>query len=125
MIEAFATVPSPMSALGFEQFGGAVSRVGAEETAFRHRDARYDLAILGEWVDPAASTRNVQWVREVAAATAPFSTGGVYVNFLGEEGVDQVQAAYGANYSRLVALKRKYDPTNFFRLNQNISPTPG
>jgi hypothetical protein len=125
MIDAFAKVPSPMSALGIEQFGGAVSRVGAEETAFRHRDARYDIVILGEWVDPSASTRNVQWVREVAAATAPFSTGGVYVNFLSEETVDQVQAAYGANYGRLVALKRKYDPTNFFRLNQNISPTPG
>ncbi len=61
-------------------------------------------------------------MREVAAATQAFSTGGVYVNFLGEEGEDQVKAAYGSHYPRLVALKRKYDPSNFFRLNQNIKP---
>jgi FAD/FMN-containing dehydrogenase len=123
MIACFAKVPSPLSALGFEQFGGAVSRVFAQETAFRHRDAVYDVAILGEWQDPADTERNVQWVREVWAATRPFSTGGVYVNFLGEEGEDQVKAAYGSHYQRLVALKRKYDPTNLFRLNQNITPT--
>jgi FAD/FMN-containing dehydrogenase len=123
MIACFAKVPSPLSALGFEQFGGAVRRVFAQETAFRHRDAAYDIAILGEWQNPADTARNVQWVREVATATQPFSTGGVYVNFLGEEGEDQVKAAYGSHYQRLVALKRKYDPTNLFRLNQNIKPT--
>ena len=123
MIDCFARVPSPMSALGLEQFGGAVSRVGAEDTAFRHRDVAYDIAILGEWADRGTSAVNVQWVRDVASVTAPFSTGGVYVNFLGEEGEDQVKAAYGSHYQRLVALKRKYDPTNFFHLNQNIKPT--
>jgi hypothetical protein len=123
MIDCFARVPSPMSALGFEQFGGAVRRVGVEDTAFRHRDAAYDIAILGEWADPTTSAVNVQWVRDVASVTAPFSTGGVYVNFLGEDGEDQVKAAYGSHYQRLVALKRKYDPTNFFYLNQNIKPT--
>jgi hypothetical protein len=123
MIDCFARVPSPMSALGFEQFGGAVRRVGVEDTAFRHRDVAYDIAILGEWADQATSAVNVQWVRDVASVTAPFSTGGVYVNFLGEEGEDQVKAAYGSHYQRLVALKRKYDPANFFHLNQNIKPT--
>jgi FAD/FMN-containing dehydrogenase len=123
MIDGFAKVPSPMSALGLEQFGGAVSRVGIEETAFRHRDAPYDIAILGEWGDPATSAVNVQWVREVGAATERFSTGATYVNFLGEDGEEQVRAAYGSHYQRLVALKRQYDPSNFFRLNQNIKPT--
>jgi hypothetical protein len=123
VIDCFANTPSPMSALGFEQFGGAVSRVAADETAFRHRDASYDIAILGEWADPATSAINVQWVREVAAVTERFSTGGVYVNFLGEDGEERVKAAYGSHYQRLVALKRKYDPTNVFRLNQNIKPT--
>lgn len=123
MVDSFVKVPSPMSALGFEQFGGAMRRVGVEDTAFRHRDVAYDIAILGEWADPATSAVNVQWVRDVAAVTEPFSTGGVYVNFLGEEGEEQVKAAYGSHFQRLVALKRKYDPTNFFHLNQNIKPT--
>jgi FAD/FMN-containing dehydrogenase len=83
----------------------------------------YDIAILGEWADPATSAVNIQWVRDVAAKIAPFSTGGVYVNFLGEDGEEQVRAAYGSHFQRLVALKRKYDPTNFFHLNQNIKPT--
>jgi FAD/FMN-containing dehydrogenase len=122
MIDAFARVPSPLSSMGFEQLGGAVRQTFAQETAFWHRTVPYDIAILGEWTDPATSAQNIQWVREVAAATAPFATGGVYVNFLGEDGEDQVKAAYGAHYQRLVALKRKYDPTNFFRLNQNIRP---
>jgi len=97
--------------------------VGVDDTAFRHRDASYDIAILGEWADPTTSAVNVQWVREVAAVTERFSTGGVYVNFLGEDGEERVRAAYGSHYQRLVALKRKYDPTNVFRLNQNIKPT--
>jgi Berberine and berberine like len=112
-----------MSALGFEQCGGAVRRVDVEATAFRHRDAAYDIAILGDWADPATSAANIRWVRDVATVTEPFSTGGVYVNFLGEEGEDQVKAAYGSHFQRLVALKRQYDPTNFFHLNQNIKPT--
>jgi hypothetical protein len=65
----------------------------------------------------------MQWVREVASMTEPFATGGVYVNFLGDDGEAQVKAAYGSHFQRLVALKRKYDPSNFFHLNQNIKPT--
>jgi hypothetical protein len=80
---------------------------------------RYPRLVAG----PSGLERNVQWVHEVAAATQPFSTGGVSVNFLGEEGEDQVKAAYGSHDQRLVALKRTYDPTNLFRLNQNIQPT--
>jgi FAD binding domain-containing protein/berberine-like enzyme len=123
MVDGFGNVASPMSALGFEQFGGAVGRVGVEDTAFRHRDVAYDIAILGEWSDPETSAVNIQWVREVASKTEPFATGGVYVNFLGEDGEEQVKAAYGSHFQRLVALKRKYDPSNFFHLNQNIKPT--
>ena len=122
MVDGFVSVPSPMSALGFEQFGGAMRQVGVEDTAFRHRHVGYDIAILGEWADPATSAINMQWVREVASMTEPFATGGVYVNFLGEDGEEQVKAAYGSHFQRLVALKRKYDPSNFFHLNQNINP---
>jgi FAD/FMN-containing dehydrogenase len=67
----------------------------------------------------------MQWARELWQRVRPFSTGGVYVNNLGEEGEDRVQAAFGENYSRLVALKNTYDPTNFFRMNQNVRPAPG
>jgi FAD binding domain/Berberine and berberine like len=120
MVESFATVPSPLSALGFEQFGGAVARIRPDETAFPHRNAAYDVAILGVWRDGSESDRNIRWVREVATATEPFASGGVYVNFLADEGDERVRGAYGANYERLASLKAKYDPTNFFRLNQNI-----
>jgi len=123
MVDGFVGVPSPMSALGFEQFGGAVGRVGVEDTAFRHREVAYDVVILGEWADPTTAAENIQWVRQVASMTEPFAIGGVYVNFLGEDGEEQVKAAYGSHFQRLVALKRKYDPTNFFHLNQNIKPT--
>jgi hypothetical protein len=123
MVDCFAAVPSPLSALGFEQFGGEVSRIRPDETAFPHRGAAYDIAILGVWRDSAEADRNIRWVREVATATEQFASGGVYVNFLGDEGDDQVRVAYGANYERLASLKRKYDPTNFFRLNQNIKAT--
>jgi hypothetical protein len=74
------------------------------------------------WTNPAESETHVQWVREWWDLMKPFSMGGEYVNNLGEEGEDRVRASYGANYERLVGLKNKYDPANFFRLNANITP---
>ena len=127
LIDHFASVPSPQSQVLIERFGGAVSRVGKEETAFNHRDAGYNLVIVGMWSGPAKNESNIQWVRDLWDAMQPFSSGGVYVNYLGpeaEEGADRTKAAYGpAKYERLVALKNRYDPTNLFRLNQNIRPT--
>ncbi|SFQ16947.1 FAD/FMN-containing dehydrogenase [Mesorhizobium sp. NFR06] len=118
--------PSPSSAIAIEQFGGAVSRIGTDETAFNHRDARYNLLILGIWPGKADRDENVQWVRGLWDAMAPYSSGGVYVNYLGavaDEGPERVAAAYGPEkYARLAALKNKYDPANLFRLNQNIWP---
>jgi FAD/FMN-containing dehydrogenase len=109
--------------VGFEPLGGAVGRVGIDETAFRHRAAPYAALILATWTDAPESSRHIQWAREAWTALRPFSTGGVYVNYLNEEEEDRVKAAYGANHDRLVALKNTYDPTNLFRLNQNIKPT--
>jgi hypothetical protein len=74
------------------------------------------------WPDPADSDQNVRWTDEYWRAMQPFASGGVYVNYLGEEGADWVKAAYGRNYNRLVALKTKDDPTNLFRGNQTIPP---
>lgn len=104
------------------QFDGAVNRVAPEATAFSHRGGRFDFTAVAKWSDPADSDAYITWARDFYEAIQPFTTGGVYVNYLGGEGADRVRAAYGANYDRLVALKAKYDPTNLFRLNQNIPP---
>jgi len=120
----FASVPSPRSVVVLEQFGGAVARVAPGATAFGHRDVEYDFFPASIWTDPADSERQIAWARELWEATKPFGTGGVYVNDLGDEGEDRVRAAYGGNYTRLAAVKAKYDPANFFRLNQNVKPGP-
>jgi hypothetical protein len=75
------------------------------------------------WTSPSDSEKNIAWTREFLAAMQPFLERGVYVNNLGDEGEERIRAAYGSNYERLVALKNNYDPTNFFRVNQNIKPT--
>lgn len=118
-----ANRPSPSSLVVLQQMHGAASRVGPTETAFTHRYKQYDWMILSMWPDPAESETNIRWTREFYEAMQPFVERGVYVNNLGEEGDERVRAAYGPNYDRLVALKNKYDPTNFFSLNQNIKPT--
>jgi hypothetical protein len=118
----FAKVPSPRSVVVLEQFGGAVARVAPDATAFGHRDVEYDFFPASIWTDPSDSERQIAWARGLWEATKPFGTGGVYVNDLGEEGDDRVRAAYGGNYARLASLKTKYDPGNFFRLNQNVKP---
>ncbi len=117
-----ATVPSPLTALFLQQMHGAASRVGQTETAFVHRRDQYDFIVPSIWTDPADSEKNIKWTRELWEAMQPFVEQTVYVNNLGEEGDERVRAAYGPNYDRLVSLKNKYDPTNFFRANQNIKP---
>jgi FAD/FMN-containing dehydrogenase len=120
----FEQVTSPLSALMLEPLGGAVGRVGLEDTAFHHRDAAYNLAVIARWQDPKEADRHIAWTRTAHQAMDRFTTGGTYVNYLGEEGQDRVRAAYGeSKYRRLVALKDTYDPTNLFRRNQNIQPT--
>ncbi len=123
MIAHCAKMTSLQTYVGVGYVKGAVSRVSSEETAYPHRDAPYFLNIVTMWTDPAESENHLRWSREFWSAMRQFSTGGVYVNFIGEEGEDRVRAAYGKNYDRLVQLKNKYDPTNFFSLNQNIKPT--
>ncbi len=122
-VSHFATVPSPRSVIVFQQYGGAVSRVGHAATSFSHREAQYDFIPTSIWTDFTESENQMNWVRQLWETMKPFSTGGEYVNSLGEEGEDRVRAAYGGNHERLVVLKNRYDPTNFFRLNANIKPT--
>ncbi|HAM53053.1 MAG TPA: FAD-linked oxidase [Nitrospiraceae bacterium] len=118
-----ADITSPLSQVHLQHLEGAVGRVGEDEMAFSHRDALCVLNIVTRWEDPKEAEEHMRWTRDFEVAMRSFSTGGVYVNFLGEEGEDRVKAAYGrAKYNRLATLKNKYDPTNFFRLNQNIKP---
>jgi len=123
LLQAYTTAPSTMSLVILQQVGGAIARVPASATAYGSRDAAYDCFPISIWDDSDDDEANIHWAREVWAAMRPFSTGAVYVNNLGEEGENRVKAAYGGNYQRLVALKNKYDSTNFFHLNQNIKPT--
>lgn len=123
LVEGFKSVASPYSSVLMEHLGGAVSRVRNDETAFSGRTSPYDLVIMPMWTDPAESEKHIRWADELWRAMQPFSSGGVYVNYLGNEGEERVKAAYGTNYERLVSLKNKYDPTNLFRCNQNIRPT--
>jgi FAD/FMN-containing dehydrogenase len=113
---------SPMSAVIVEQYGGAMSRVADDATAFAHRKAGYDLAMLSVWTNPDESDRHIGWARSFADAMTPHRSGAYLLNFLGEEGDDTIRAAFGGNYDRLVEIKTKYDPTNFFRRNQNVKP---
>jgi FAD/FMN-containing dehydrogenase len=128
MVAYCANRPSPICHGGLEyQLGGAVGRVDPGATAFNHRGSQYSFMSIGMCTDPAEAERCIQWAREFWEAMQPFSTGGVYVNYLGrevDEGADRIKAAYGTEkYQRLTALKDKYDPTNLFRLNQNVKPT--
>ena len=126
MVTHFATIPSPLTVVGFQQLGNTVNRIRADATAFSHREARYELLIHSIWLDPADAARNIQWTRALAETMHPFTTGRPYVNQMGieaEEGAERIKAAYGPNYERLVTLKNTYDPTNLFRHNQNIKPT--
>ena len=118
-----AQMPSPMSQIHFHQMGGAVARVGEDDTAFSNRRAGYAFNVISTWTDAGGDTLHEQANRACAAALQPFSTGGVYVNFLGDEGDARVRAAYGdAKFRRLAELKRHYDPGNVFHRNQNIPP---
>jgi len=111
------------SLIVFQQVGGAISRIPIADTPYANRDALYDCFPISIWDDSADDEAHIQWARDLWDAMRPFSTGGVYANNLGEEGADRIRAAYGENYPRLVVVKNKYDPANFFRLNQNIRPT--
>jgi len=126
MLAHCADRPTPLCHMAIEQMGGAVSRVDAEETAFAHRERPYNFLCLGVSADGAEAEACVRWARRFWEAMQPFASGGVYVNYLGaeaEEGAERVRAAYGgAKYERLAALKAAYDPTNLFRMNQNIRP---
>ena len=126
LAEQAAHQTSPRSYCITFQLGGAVGRVGEEKTAFSQREAAHNVNINAVWTaDDREPERHVEWARRFHDALTPFARDRVYVNFLGEEGVDRIRAAYGdEKYERLVALKATWDGTNFFQGNQNIEPRP-
>jgi FAD/FMN-containing dehydrogenase len=124
LIDSFSRCPTPMGQLLLEHFHGAVSRVPIGGTAFPHRVEGYNLVILSEWMDPATSDRCIEWARETNAAMGRFFGSGRYSNYMADdEAGDPAAAAYGPNYQRLQDIKRRYDPENFFHMNQNIRPS--
>ena len=104
--------------------GGTVNRVSAEATAYPHRDVEFIMNVHTRWREPSQDQACIAWARQLFDAATPFATGGVYVNFMPEDETQRVQkGAYGKNYDRLAKLKQKFDPTNLFRMNQNIKPS--
>jgi hypothetical protein len=116
-------ITSPFSLVLVEHVHGAPTRIPRDATAFGVRDEHFHFIAIASW-DPAdEATRHVQWAREFWTAMQPWSAGRVYANILGQDEADRVNEAYGANYARLARVKAQYDPQNFFRVNQNISPS--
>jgi FAD/FMN-containing dehydrogenase len=114
-------LPTMLSTMHLYPIDGAAHRVAADATPFAYRDANWAEVIVGVDPDPANKDRIVSWAREYWEASHPFGAGGAYVNFMMDENQDRVRASYRGNYGRLAAIKARYDPTNFFRVNQNIS----
>jgi FAD/FMN-containing dehydrogenase len=121
--EQASRMPTAASTMHMYPIDRAVHDVACDETAWAYRSSRYACVIVGIDPDPANAPAIREWARAYYDAIHPYSAGGTYVNFLqGDEGPDRVQASYGANYDRLVDVKRRYDPANLFRINQNIAP---
>ena len=122
-IERFETTPSPLNAILFEHFHGAVTRVGVSDTAVPHREVGYNLVMPSVWLEAADTEANIAWTRATFDLFSPYFAERRWLNYFSDDdGTDAVRAAYGPNYDRLVELKRRYDPENAFHLNHNIDP---
>jgi FAD/FMN-containing dehydrogenase len=122
IVDYTETLPTEQSQVVIEHMHGAASRVPVSQTAFGLRRVHYSINIMPAWTDPAMAEKCIGWAQGFASMLSGFGASDAYVNYLGEEGPSAVKASYGANYGRLASLKKKYDPANFFRFNQNIPP---
>lgn len=120
MVESLATIPSLDTQIELAYLGGAASRVAAHETAFGDRSSPYVLNLLGNWSEKSEDAVNISWVRNLFQSLRPSMTPGVYINFMSGDEDDRTREAYDKHWERLIAVKSRYDPDNFFRLNQNI-----
>jgi FAD/FMN-containing dehydrogenase len=117
-----AALPTLHSTMHLYAIDGAAHRVGKNDTAFSYRDANWAEVIVGVDPDPANGDKITKWCKDYFDALHPYSAGGAYVNFMMDEGQERVQSSFRDNYARLLMIKRQYDPTNLFRVNQNIRP---
>ena len=122
IIKYAGALPSPQCEIFIGTIGGQTTKVAPEAMAYSSRDAKYVMNVHGRWETAAEDERGVAWAREFFAKSQPFASGGAYINFLTQEEGDRIAFAYGGTYQRLVQIKKKYDPTNLFRMNQNIKP---
>ena len=122
ILSAVRTLPSPECEVFIAHVGGAMARVSPDATAWPNRTAHFIMNAHTRWRDKAHDAACIAWARQLSEATAPYASGSVYVNFMPDDENDRVESAYGANYHRLAQIKRRYDPDNLFRLNQNIRP---
>ncbi|UTM59760.1 FAD-binding oxidoreductase [Photobacterium sp. CCB-ST2H9] len=122
LIEYAGKLPSPHCEIFIGTIGGQTTQVAADAMAYSSRDARYVMNVHGRWETPEEDEACISWAREFFSKSKPFASGGAYINFLTQDESDRVEFAYGETYARLVELKKKYDPNNLFRMNQNINP---
>ncbi len=121
-VEHGTRLPTGKSTMHLYPIDGAAGRVGKDATAWAYRDAKWAEVIVGVSPDPRDKEKITDWARAYWGALHPYSAGGAYVNFMMEEGDERIRATYKDHYDRLAAIKKRYDPTNFFRVNQNIAP---
>ncbi len=123
IIEYAGKLPSPHCEIFIGTIGGQTGRVAPDAMAYSNRDANYVMNVHGRWESAAEDERCIAWAREFFAKSQPFASGGAYINFLTQEEGERIAFAYGKSYQRLKDVKKKYDPGNFFRMNQNIKPS--
>jgi FAD/FMN-containing dehydrogenase len=123
IIEFAGRLPSNQCEIFIGTIGAQTTRVAPEAMAYSSRNANYVMNVHGRWETAEEDEQGIAWAREFFARSKPFASSGAYINFLTQEETDRIAFAYGSSYKRLVALKNKYDPTNHFRMNQNIKPT--
>ena len=119
---AASKLPDPGCEIFIAHVGGAVGRIAPEATAFPQRSSHYVMNVHARWREPGQDQQCVSWARELFEAAKPHAIGTAYINFMPGDETDRVEAAYGDNYKRLAEIKRRYDPDNFFRMNQNVKP---
>jgi FAD/FMN-containing dehydrogenase len=122
LVEAFERAPSERCILAIEEFHGAVTRISPAATAYPHREPGFNLLLISQWTDPAATEAGIAWARQTFDDLTPYMADRSYTNYLTADDHDRVRQAFGPNYDRLLEVKRRYDPQNRFRRNQNISP---
>ncbi|RUV89642.1 FAD-binding oxidoreductase [Mesorhizobium sp. M1A.F.Ca.IN.020.32.1.1] len=122
---AISSLPGPECEIFFGHVGGVAGRVPADATAFPQRSSHFVMNVHARWREPAMDKACIEWARDIYEASKPHAAGTAYVNFMPEDEIDRVEAAYGGNYGRLLEIKQRYDPQNLFRMNQNLRPKEG